>query len=375
MYICLIFCNIYVNCIKAAPLKARLIPQSGNLDSKWLLIYYCIIIYKTLYSIKLNGGINMPAASTHYIFAKETMPLIKDLVDFKIDPRAFYYGTQGPDLYFFHRLLPWQLGKSYRTQGIDLHNNACPTDILNAIKKYFRENPDDIIGKSYLLGFMCHYCLDSTTHAYIYFVNFEMKDKMHPRWWSFTVHNKVEFNIDTILIQEKLGIEDAESFKIYETFSLDPEVVSAVGRCLAYLSNEVFDRSLDAQKVSLSCKDTRNICKFTTNTPKWKRKAVKILEAPIYPFLGPAVSMFMRPAKPRTDWDYLNLSHGEWTNPNDENDTAHTDSFPELYEQAKVKFKNMVCGFYKSLQDDSDMTYLTSNIGFSHCVPINETVK
>ena len=76
----------------------------------------------------------MPAASTHYIFAKETMPLIKDLVDFKIDPRAFYYGTQGPDLYFFHRLLPWQLGKSYRTQGIDLHDRACPTDILNAIK-------------------------------------------------------------------------------------------------------------------------------------------------------------------------------------------------------------------------------------------------
>lgn len=49
----------------------------------------------------------MPAFSTHYIFAKELMERLKGTVDFTVCENAVYIGAQGPDIFFFHRALPW----------------------------------------------------------------------------------------------------------------------------------------------------------------------------------------------------------------------------------------------------------------------------
>ena len=59
----------------------------------------------------------MPAYSTHYIFAKELKDTIENQVDFKLDEAAYYIGTQGPDIFFDHRVMPWMLGKSLRKTG------------------------------------------------------------------------------------------------------------------------------------------------------------------------------------------------------------------------------------------------------------------
>lgn len=314
----------------------------------------------------------MPAASTHYIFAKEMLPVIQPMVDFEIDEGAFYYGTQGPDIFFFHRLFPWQ-GKSYSKHGSALHSKACPTDIFNCIRDYFLEHPEDNLTKSYFLGFFAHYILDSTTHAYIYFVNYEMHKKYHPRWWDFTVHNKVEFNIDTILIAEKLGISDATKFPIWETFSEDEEVKAAVGRGIAHIVNSVFHKDITPEKASVACKDTRAICKLTTDF-KGKRKLFSILELPIRPFLGPAVTMFMRPSTPRTDWDYMNRNHAPWHNPFLENAPERTESFDELFTISGQKLCQFVEGFLKGIATGDDLTPLSGNLDFSHGIPVNETV-
>ena len=63
----------------------------------------------------------MPAYSTHYIFAKELKDTIENQVDFKLDEAAYYIGTQGPDIFFDHRVMPWMLGKSLRKTGSKLH--------------------------------------------------------------------------------------------------------------------------------------------------------------------------------------------------------------------------------------------------------------
>ena len=57
----------------------------------------------------------MPAFSTHYIFAKELMERLKGTVDFTVCENAVYIGAQGPDIFFFHRALPWQRGKYCET--------------------------------------------------------------------------------------------------------------------------------------------------------------------------------------------------------------------------------------------------------------------
>lgn len=59
----------------------------------------------------------MPAYSTHYLFAYELMDEVKKNVNFAIDEQAVYIGTQGPDIFYDHRILPWMCGKSLRKVG------------------------------------------------------------------------------------------------------------------------------------------------------------------------------------------------------------------------------------------------------------------
>lgn len=77
----------------------------------------------------------MPAFASHYIFAKEMMPFLKKTADFEINENAVYLGTQGPDVLFFHRVLPWMPGKSIRKYGSMLHR-AKPGDIFENMREY-----------------------------------------------------------------------------------------------------------------------------------------------------------------------------------------------------------------------------------------------
>ena len=77
----------------------------------------------------------MPAYSTHYIFAKELKEEIENCVEFKLNDAALFIGTQGPDIFFDHRVLPWMIGKSMRKIGSLLHR-AKPSDIFDKMREY-----------------------------------------------------------------------------------------------------------------------------------------------------------------------------------------------------------------------------------------------
>ena len=95
----------------------------------------------------------MPAYSTHYIFAKELKDKIENQVDFKLDEAAYYIGTQGPDIFFDHRIMPWMLGKSLRKTGSKLHR-AKPSEIFENMREYISKSSQIEIAKSYATGFM-----------------------------------------------------------------------------------------------------------------------------------------------------------------------------------------------------------------------------
>ena len=45
----------------------------------------------------------MPAYCTHYIFACELLPALTELAGFDLNRDAVMLGTQGPDVFLFHR--------------------------------------------------------------------------------------------------------------------------------------------------------------------------------------------------------------------------------------------------------------------------------
>ena len=119
----------------------------------------------------------MPAIFTHVQFGKDVIaslpPSFSNLVEKY--PQCFFAGTQGPDLLFYYK--PWK-GKKDQTRNLAwiLHDEAPEEFFLRAAKFLVedKENYDkegNFIPQSketaYLLGFLCHFCLDYSVHPYI----------------------------------------------------------------------------------------------------------------------------------------------------------------------------------------------------------------
>ena len=122
----------------------------------------------------------MPAYCTHYIFACELLPALTELAGFDLNRDAVMLGTQGPDVFFFHRIAPWMPGRSQRKIGSRLHR-AKPGDILDAMAEYCtRCSTEKNIARSYAYGFILHYALDRQCHPFVYAKQQELADSGSP---------------------------------------------------------------------------------------------------------------------------------------------------------------------------------------------------
>lgn len=107
----------------------------------------------------------MPAIYAHDRFGiKVREALNKDLSEIasRYDS-AYREGLQGPDIFFFYH--PWMKNR-VQQYGTHLHEaDAAPffRHALSVIRKYGRDSSQ----YAYLLGFICHFTLDSECHPYI----------------------------------------------------------------------------------------------------------------------------------------------------------------------------------------------------------------
>lgn len=65
-------------------------------------------------SNRKKGGLDLPALITHYQFALRVLARLKQAGKPPADRDAFLLGAQGRDLFFFHRVLPWEAGEKLR---------------------------------------------------------------------------------------------------------------------------------------------------------------------------------------------------------------------------------------------------------------------
>lgn len=75
----------------------------------------------------------------------------------------FRIGLQGPDIFFFYRLYSNNKVSKY---GTDMHAVSAYPFFLQALE-IVREKGRDSREYAYLLGFLCHYILDSESHPYV----------------------------------------------------------------------------------------------------------------------------------------------------------------------------------------------------------------
>lgn len=318
----------------------------------------------------------MPAFSTHYLFARELMAQIQAAdPELRLDASAVYYGTQGPDVLFFHRILPTMPGKSYNPAGSRMHR-ANPNALFEAMLAYARaqEGPQFEQALSYIYGFLCHYALDRVAHPYIYATQNAVIRARHIWYLKGVVHNRVEYEIDMLMLRRHLQVASARKFETRDVLSTDSALLDAMAGVLAAAVQDALQLPMTRAQARQAFCDTRAMQSLLTNRHGWKLPVMALLQLPVYPLLGPCLTTMLRRTQADTRWDYTNDQKAEWAYPADPARVSG-ESFEELFERAKLDALHLIAAFRESLSGGGALGQAVGGVSFLTGVPVEAELK
>lgn len=107
----------------------------------------------------------MPTTYAHYRFGQEVKANLDEEIRIIISENETLYniGLHGPDILFYYRPLGFN---TINKTGVALHDTTADVFLNYGIKK-IKKHPDNKVALAYLLGFICHFMLDSECHPYI----------------------------------------------------------------------------------------------------------------------------------------------------------------------------------------------------------------
>lgn len=187
----------------------------------------------------------MPAFYAHDRFGKEVSARLngelKEIV--KRYYRQFRIGLQGPDLFFFYR--PY-LPNKVSEYGNHLHAISAYPFFEHAVK-VVRKRGRKTREYAYLLGFLCHYILDSECHPYV--ETYIGKSGVQ--------HLEIEEEFEKMLL--RLDGRDPFSYPMAKLVPVDIATAEAIRPFYENMTSKIILRSL---------KDLRTVKKlFTTRGP------------------------------------------------------------------------------------------------------------
>lgn len=131
----------------------------------------------------------MPSTYAHYRFGQNVLRKLPEELQTVIDNHLplYHIGLHGPDiLFYYHPLFRHPVNQI----GYRLHEENADVFFRNGLK-VLQDMPDPEAGLAYMLGFICHFTLDSECHGYI-----EYKIRH-----SFLTHTEIESDFDRRLLQ------------------------------------------------------------------------------------------------------------------------------------------------------------------------------
>lgn len=192
----------------------------------------------------------MPTTFTHDIFGKEVFHKLPDELKGVIrkGKQVYRIGLHGPDIFFYYRPL---MKNKINQIGHDMHWENASVFFRKAAEEY-QKSPEPCLA-AYLLGFACHFVLDSTCHGYIW--NYEKEKGVS--------HAEIETELDRYFLER----EGKELFHYLPTDPLVPskENAQVIARVFPAAGEKAVQSAVRSQKIYdglLTCKG------------KWKEKIV-----------------------------------------------------------------------------------------------------
>lgn len=291
----------------------------------------------------------MPAATTHVEMAKDVLRTTPELLKEVQNPQMFFLGSQGPDLLFFNRasILPGSTKK---------YGNLMHVSKVKEVIHYFERfaNTDGDL-KSYFLGYLCHYCLDSYAHPLVYGVSHALHSQGGPS--EGEIHVALESEIDVwILNQRGRSYKD---YDVYKYLKVDNKDRNKLASMYHFMLKDIFHINVSEKHLQHSIDDvafyTRVIAPNTLKTSIFHNIENIIMK-------GSHAITAMMLSKDKHPQTILNLEHKTYPMPWDEKETISY-SFPEFYGKAVIKAQRILftrndddfvlnfCGTTKKVED------------------------
>ncbi len=305
----------------------------------------------------------MPAFSTHYAFACRCAGLVQSHCGFLPDKNALMVGTQGPDIFFFHRILPVLMpGHSLRKTGSALHR-AKPGDIFDAAAQHIRKSKEKEISLSYFYGFILHYALDRCCHPYVYAKQREL-ETVYPRLHPFTLHNEVELALDAYVLSKVLHEKAPADFQPALTFFTNARMLNAVETCIQAILKNACGYMLPKGAAVQAIADTRTAQRMLHDKSGCKRTLAVQAEKALLPLTGGLkLSVMIRPATAQSGAAYANEQHVCWRSPW-QPDVPRRESFLDLFYAAQTDAAELLDGFDAVLRGEACGSEITQNRSF-----------
>ncbi|MGI6265078.1 MAG: hypothetical protein ACOYJY_06410 [Acutalibacteraceae bacterium] len=273
----------------------------------------------------------MPAVIAHALFARQVLSRCERRGVPVYDRDMALIGAQGPDVFFFHRAFPWEIGKMNFHAGQELHHRH-PAAVTDALRQSVRREtvaPD--FARGYLQGFLCHYALDRTAHPFILAWQKRLRrDRPGYARSDSAYHFCLESALDTLSLRRFTGRRIGD-FSLTGLIPPDRQGrYAAFARLYRPVFWQILDRPVSERYLALAPGDMRQALFWMTD--KRGCRAAVLRGGQRLLGTGAVATSLLRP-QTADDWDYANLSHRRWQDPFDPTHT-HTADFFALWEKA-----------------------------------------
>ncbi len=266
----------------------------------------------------------MPSLVTHHHFAitalKNSPAYIKACVT--ENPQIFRWGAQGPDIMYFHNA---PMKSKIADIGGIFHSDKTYKSI-KTLTSIAREINDPTL-LIYLLGYICHYVLDSSAHPY---VNYVTKHKMGDYFGLSepALHRLCESEIDAMVITNFIT-GDQHTYEAFKLLHYNKEDAYTIGELYSKTAWEVYGIKISASQIAKSMKSMKNVYSFLHDETGKRIQQLRAVEKTINQ--RGMLYTLVRPIK-SLECDAANLKHDTWYDANKPN-IPKTDSIFEILDE------------------------------------------
>lgn len=321
----------------------------------------------------------MPSSITHAYFAREVYTSLPVKYKNKINSNTgeLELFAQGSDPFMFYQFfIGWnaEIGKKLQHQ---MHTSKTRDFFLQVIKKIHDKNlKNNKSAMAFLYGYICHYYLDLMTHPFIDYQagNFKRDDK---RTYPYnTLHQKIEYRIDSYIILEKLK-KNPKTFKGYQYLFKSCKLNNVVKKMMDEVLREVYSFDQASFYYQKAIYQMRLFWKYIN----YDFTGIKHL---IYTGVDKVTPKYMVRLEElsfhtkSSGEEYLNLGHEKWCFPWD-NSTYQETSFFDLFEIAKEKAINTIMEVTDMIDEEKidvkRLKKLFSNLSYATGLNCEKEVK